>query len=422
MPTTIPALQGKFGNIEYWLTTMSIGELVRVARLPQELPGWEDMSIEDKYQRDINITRVRKSVAPYFASDEYRFSSALVLTILNDDNIVFEQLPSLGGGSRSNPVPALYQTAAANMGFLTLAGDEVLVPLDGQHRIKAFKFAIDGADDNNRPIAELKANTDLSKDQVAVILVRFQPTPARRIFSKINRYAKPTSKADNLITDDDDAIAVMTRELLGEDGVIPTRLVRIGANTLPKTAPEFTTLATFYESTAVMVNELGYTGKGKASDMDEEQRQTIREEDVQPLWEKLLSGIDLWAKALADPSENGDADRSAIREDTLLGKPIGQLALVSAFMRIREKCVGVGVDEICDRLNRVSWDVSDPTWHGVIMNPNGRVMSGKTTVNRSAQFIAYLCGAELSEEDQENLLEQIHGSSWDEHELPPPVV
>lgn len=421
MLTMFPALRGKFGETEYWMTTMSIGELLRFARLPQELPDWEDMSIEEKYQRDINITRVRKSVAPYFASDEYRFSSALVLTILNDDNIVFEQLPSLGGGSRSNPVPALYQTAAANMGFLTLTGDEVLVPLDGQHRIKAFQYAIDGTDDNNRPIPSLKVNTDLSKDQVAVILVRFQPTPARRIFSKINRYAKPTSKADNLITDDDDAIAVITRELLGEDGVIPTRLIRIGANTLPKTAPEFTTLATFYESTAVMVTELGYTGKGKPADMDEDQRELVKE-DVQPLWEKLLSGIDLWAKALADPSENGDADRAAIREDTLLGKPIGQLALVIAFMRIREKCVGVEYDEICDRLNRVSWDVNDPMWHGVIMNPNGRVMSGRTTANRSAQFIAYLCGAELSEDEQENLLEQIHGSSWDEHELPPPVV
>lgn len=419
MLTMLPALRGKFGETEYYLSTMYVGEAIRLASFPEDVPDWECQSVEERYHRDIDLSSIRKFIAPYFANDPVRFSGALVLAVIDpDDTMAFEPLTQFAGRSSA---PALYQTATSNMGFLTLNGDEILVPLDGQHRIKAFQYAIDGHDDNNRPIPSLKVNTDLSKDQVAVILVRFQPTPARRIFSKINRYAKPTSKADNLITDDDDAIAVMTRELLGEDGVIPTRLVRIGANTLPKTAPEFTTLATFYESTAVMVNELGYVGKGKPADMDEDQRELVKE-DVQPLWEKLLSGIDLWAKALADSSENGDADRSAIREDTLLGKPIGQLALVTAFMRIREKCVGVEYDEICARLNRVSWDVSDPMWHGVMMNPNGRVMSGKTTVNRSAQFIAYLCGAELSKDEQENLLEQIHGPGWDEHELPPPIA
>lgn len=419
MLTMFPAMRGKFGETEYYLSTMYVGEAIRLASFSEDVPDWECQSVEERYHRDIDLSSVRKSIAPYFANDPARFSGALVLAVVDpDDTMAFEPLNQFAGRSIT---PALYQAAAANMGFLTLTGDEILVPLDGQHRIKAFQYAIDGTDDNNRPIPSIKVNTDLSKDQVAVILVRFQPTPARRIFSKINRYAKPTSKADNLITDDDDAIAVITRELLGEDGVIPTRLVRIGANTLPKTAPEFTTLATFYESTSVMVSELGYTGKGKPADMDVDQRELVKE-DVQPLWEKLLNNIDLWAKALADPSENGDADRSQIREDTLLGKPIGQLALAIAFMRIRDKCVGVEYDEICDRLNRVSWDVNDPMWHGVMMNPNGRVMSGRTTANRSAQFIAYLCGAELSEEEQENLLEQIHGSSWDEHELPPPVV
>lgn len=419
MLTMFPALRGKFGETEYYLATMYVGEAIRLTSFPEDVPDWECQSVEERYHMDIDLSSVRKSIAPYYADDPARFSGALVFAVIDPkDTMAFEPLTQFAGRSSA---PALYQTAASNMGFLTLNGDEILVPLDGQHRIKAFQYAIDGTDDNNRPIPSLKVNTDLSKDQVAVILVRFQPTPARRIFSKINRYAKPTSKADNLITDDDDAIAVMTRELLGEDGVIPTRLVRIGANTLPKTAPEFTTLATFYESTAVMVNELGYVGKGKPADMDEDQRELVKE-DVQPLWEKLLSSIDLWAKALADSSENGDADRAAIREDTLLGKPIGQLALVTAFMRIREKCVGVSVDDICARLNLVSWDVSDPMWHGVMMNPNGRVMSGKTTVNRSAQFIAYLCGAELSKDEQENLLEQIHGPGWDEHELPPPIA
>lgn len=417
MPTTIPALQAKFGETEYYLTTMRVGEFVRAVRMPTEVPGWDDLSIEERYQRDINITRVRKGVAPYFATDKYRFSGSLVLAVINHENMVFEPLANFSGRN----VPALYQTASGDMGFLTLQGGETLVPLDGQHRTKAFKFAIDGADDNNRPIPGMKSNPDLSNDQVSVILVRFESTSARRIFNKINRYAKPTSKADNLITDDDDAMAVIARALLSENGVIDSRMVKIGANTLNKKAPEFTTLATFYDATIAIVEGLGLLGKGPLISMEEEQRELVKE-DVEPIWETLLSNIDLWRKAIEDTSEDGDDARASIRDETLLGKPIGQLSLVRAFMLMRERCEGVPLEELCVRLNAIDWDVGNEMWHGVLMNPNGRVMSGKNTVNRATQFIAHLGGASLSDEEIEALLEQIHGEEWENHELPTPVA
>ncbi len=418
MPTTVPALQGKFGNIKYYATTMNVGEPVRAVRFPKEIPGWEDLSIEDRYQRDINIDRVKKEIAPYFALDEYRFSGALVLAVKSESSeMVFE---SLSDFSKSSGIPALYKSAATDMGFLTLPGDETLIPLDGQHRVKAFKFAIDGADDSNRPIG-FKSNPTLAGDKVVVILVSFETTQARRIFSKINRYAKPTSKADNLITDDDDGMAVMTRELLGEEGVINTRLVRIGANTLNKSAPEFTTLATFYDANEAIVSGLEVAAKGKPARMSEEERE-IFIDLVRPIWERLLSKVDLWKSAVADPSENGDAKRMEIREQTLLGKPIGQLPLIRAYMLMRKRCDGVSEDELCNRLNLISWGVNDPMWHGVLMNPNGRVMSGKNTVNRATEFIAHLGGAPLTEEEQKRLLEHIHGEEWESHELPSPVA
>ena len=419
MPTTIPALQGKFGSIEYYLTTMNVGEFVRAVRFPKDIPGWEDLSIEERYQRDINLRRIRTQIAPYYAGDPYRFSSALVLAVREpeDGKMVFESLSEFG---KSSGVPALYKSATKEMGFLTLSGGEVLVPLDGQHRAKAFKFAIDGADDNNRPIQGMKSNLELASDKVAVILVRFEQTSARRIFNKINRYAKPTNKGDNLITDDDDAMAVMARELLREDGVINARLVRIGANTLNKSAPEFTTLATFYDATIAIVNGLGIAGKGSPSQMPEEQRELVKEE-VTARWNKLLHGIDYWRTAVSDPSQNGDSKRIEIREQTLLGKPIGQLCLVRAFMLMREKCQGISEEELCSRLNLINWNVSEDIWTGVLMNPNGRVMSGKNTVNRAAEFIAYLGGAPLSAEETERLLEHIHGDEWKSHKLPTPV-
>lgn len=105
MPTTIPALKGEFGETEYWLTTMKVGEFVRTVRFPQDLPGWDTMGIEEKYQREINLNRIRREIAPYFANDPARFSGALVLAVIEHDSMTWEPLGAFGSGRSGNPVP-----------------------------------------------------------------------------------------------------------------------------------------------------------------------------------------------------------------------------------------------------------------------------------------------------------------------------
>ena len=418
MPTTIPALRGQFGRFEYWLTTIHVEELVSKVRLPKDVPGWDDLTIEERYQRDVDVRRVTRDIAPYFANDEHRFTGSLVLAVINDERMSFEPLNDFGGGGRGK-IPQLYQSAAHNLGFLTLNGDEMLVPLDGQHRAKAFKFAMNGTDDNGKAIPGVKSNTELARDEVAVILIRFEQLTARRIFSKINRYAKATTKSDNLIIDDDDAVAVLTRSLLREDGVLPARLVRTGANTLTKIAPEFTTLATFYEANLDIINA-GALGSGKPQNATDEQRETF-EEQVREVWDALLEHIRLFKQALADPTESGDNARIQMRDEMLLGKPVGQRALVKAFLELEQRLPGTSHIELCNRLNRINWALGDPKWHGVLMNPNGRVMSGRTVVNMAALFIAHLAGAPLTREERESLIGHIAGGD-ERYDLPDPVA
>ena len=418
MATTLSAMHGNFGKIEYWLTTMTVNQLLQTVCIPKEVPDWDDLSIEDRYQRDINVGRVCKEIAPYFATDEYRFSGALVLAITDHEKIEFELLSDVG---KSGLLPSYYRRAAGNVGFLTLPDEGMLIPLDGQHRIKALTFAIEGKDDKGEAIPNMRSNPEVRKDQISVILVRFDKKGgARRIFNKINRYAKPTAKADNLITDDDDAMAVITRKLLTEDGVIPARLVKIGANTLNKVAPEFTTLATFYNANVAIVEHLGLSGTVRPSQMNPEQQALVIER-LRDHWQSLLSGIDLWAKAVSDSTEEGDDVRREIRGELLLGKPVGQLSLVLAYLHMLDRCEGVSEVNLCARLNRINWGVEEIMWHGVLMNPNGRVMSGRSTINRASEFIAHLGGAELSEDEHRRLLEHIYGSEWENHQLPPPV-
>lgn len=415
MPTTIPALRGTFGTTEYFLSTMGVGEFLRSVRFPQDLPEWKDLTIEERYQREINLARVRNEIAPYFANDPDRFSGALVLAVVNHEDMVFEPLGNIGATNRS--VPQLYQSASANVGFLTLQGTEILVPLDGQHRAKAFKYAIDGSDEKNRPIKGT-SNTDLAKDDVPVILLRFEGPKARYIFNKLNRYAKPTAKGDNLITDDDDAVAVLTRELIA-GGLFPARLIRLRGNTLTGNACEFTTLATFYEANDALIRGLKIQGYGTPKQMDRAQRMTVLP-TIQERWELLLNEIDLWRESLADTTEAGDNTRVQIREQTLLGKPAGQAALIRAFVMMRDRCTGVSEKELCERLNRIAWGAKEPMWINVLMQSSNRVIAGRGT-GRASQFIAHLGGAPLSAEETAALLEGIHGEGWEEQKLPDPV-
>ena len=422
MPTTLPALRGQFGRFEYWLTTMHVEELVSKVRMPKDLPGWESQTLEERYQREIDISRVTREIAPYFANHPDRFTGSLVLAVLNDDGMAFEPLDDFGD-DHSAKVPKAYQIAAANLGFLTLQGDELLVPLDGQHRAKAFEIAMLGTDERGRPIPGIKSSTALARDAVAVILVRFEPDSARRIFSMINRHAKPTSRVENLITDDDDAVAVATRNLvsrLAQLELLPEDLVRSQSSMLNQRAREFTTLATIYAANMAIIRSCCWHGRRRPERANEEERQAF-EVELERVWLLLLEEIDRFAEAIQDPSEDGDMVRIAIRAESLLGHPSGQLSLVRGFVLMRERCVGVSDQELCRRLNRIDWRRESKQWQGVLLSPAGRVMSGRSASNGASLFIAHLGGVDLTADEHAWLVEWIAGDDED-YKLPAPVV
>ncbi len=409
MPTTIPALRGKFGDTEYWITTMHVAELVQKIQIPSETPGWESLSIEEKWQRDVTFSRIKRHIAPYFASDPTRFTGALVLAVYKG-TVKFEPLGKFGSAG----VPELYKTASQD-----LDGREMLVPIDGQHRVQAFKFAMSGVDEGGNTIEGIVGDTGLGEDQVAILLIHFDTRKSRKIFSKLNRYAKKTSMEDNIITDDDDAVAIITRRPIGEDGILPARLVRIGGTTLPQNAPEFIPLTTFYTATYAIAGDLPGALRTPVS-MNELQRE-IAEEEIRSLWELLFSSIGLFSQALEDVTSGGDETRMDIRKQTLLGKPVGQLALVRAFLFARNRCKELEDADICQRLNKIDWDMQNRAWENVLVAPNGRVLSGKGVVNTASEFIAYLCGAPLTESERSALKNKIAGPDSD-YELPPPIA
>lgn len=413
MATVLPAMQGTMGSTNFWLVTMPAKELTERLTIPKHIDGWEDLSIEERYQREIDYKRVRRQIAPYLTTDNDRFFGAFIVSVLNADSVDFEPLGAMGW-----KIPNLYKQASNAFGFLTLAGSEVLVPLDGQHRLAALDFAITGKDESKRPIDDLDANVSVAADDCAVILIKHDAAKSRKIFNKVNRYAKKTTKAEDLITADDDVIAMIVRENIADD-VIQARLVNYKSNTLNASAKEFTTLSTLYESTKVLLEDL----VGKIDTQMLPNRATIKtlRDSAVEFWCELCEKIDTFARALHDPNADGDEKRREIRKTYVLGKPIAQFSLAQAVVRMRsEDDTGsrLSLAEVCRRVNTVDWSVDCPLWQGVLMNGD-RVVAGRSAARFAGRVVAYLLGENLGEGELASLSEDFRRIT--DRDLPPPL-
>lgn len=399
MASTLPAFRGSFGSTEFFVLTMKAGEFVRSMTIPKELEEWEDLSPEEKFQREINYKRVATHIAPYLAHDEDRFIGAFIVEVRGDQEMEFESLVDAG----IKFPKALPNSLMNQFGILYLSGSEVMIPLDGQHRLAALEFAISGKDERKNDIKGITPNPKVAEDTCTIILIRHDLEKARKIFNKVNKYAKPTSKADNLITDDSDYIAVITREVIVGD-MIPRRLVKTGSsNTIPAIAPEFTTLATLYEIN-LRIEDV-YTGK--KPDLTKTPRpedKSLAIQNLKAFWQDFIQ-IQAYSNSLADSSEAGDQRRIDIRKNSLACRPIVQRVLAETILELQ---IGDGeknklsVLEAVSRINKVDWNPDNPLWQGVLLNGE-RIIAGASPLKFAVRVVAYLLGQPLDEQELKKL-------------------
>ena len=416
----LPAIKARLGDTTYYILSMKAGELINRVKVPKELEGWDTKSIEERYQRDINYHRVRTQIAPYLANDESRFFGALIVTAMNfDEEEAFEPLTEV----TTKGLPRSYRVPATSMGFLVFNGGEVLVPLDGQHRLAAIEFAVTGRDEKKQDIAGVPACSQLAEEDVTVILVPYRPDKARKIFTKVNRYAKPTTTGQNIVTDDDDIYAVLTREVANE--LIGSRLAKYKSNTLTPKDSEFTTLGIVYNCNREIIAKTFPVGKLDTTHLPSSEAQHLYREKVRSVWEILLQEIEVFADALSDKSSAGDTRRQEIRETNLLGKPVGQECLVRAFLRLTDT---MGEAAACKRLNALPWTLNSKNleiWQRVLWagGMEGKILTKQRPL--ATKFIAYLAGEPLNNEKKTELLAEYRSlfpeSEQPRKQLPKPI-
>ena len=126
-------------------------------------------------------------------------------------------------------------------GLLKFDGRQEYFALDGQHRLRSIKDAIE-------------IDGQLRTEEIAVIFVTHQRTEegnvrTRRLFHTLNRYARPTTTGENIALDEDNVISICTRMLLKSGvGFLGASYIEHQRKNILKTQVEkFTSLAALYD-------------------------------------------------------------------------------------------------------------------------------------------------------------------------------
>ena len=91
-------------------------------------------------------------------------------------------------------------------GVVKLTGLETLFVLDGQHRLKGLRAAY-------------KEDENIGSESISITLIIHNDDVegrerTRRLFATVNRHAKPVSLGENVLLDEDDVSAIITRRLI----------------------------------------------------------------------------------------------------------------------------------------------------------------------------------------------------------------
>ncbi len=269
--------------------------------------------------------------------------------------------------------------------------------LDGQHRLLALEKIVKG---------EIMGDCrdEVPNDKVCVIFITHESNEkTRRIFNKVNRYAKPTSRGDNIITSEDDRSAIIARKLLNEGGPLGVKakgssdvIVEWKSNTIAARSTKLTTISVVYETVKLILKDKSVILDPNSRPPDDDLNQYY--EWVEQFWDTVLEELNPYKEALLDSSLIPQM-RKEDQPYSLLFKSIGQLALfrglISATRDNRLK-----LDEAVRRSNKIDWRMSSNIWTNILVAPSGTMLRGEQPPLQGAKLIEYLIAADKMKKEE----------------------
>ena len=373
--TNIPAIKGQIGNTIYYIANLTFSQIATmVSRVNDELHTAN--SIKELIQRSLSDNYIK--IKDYIIKREDHFFDSLVLAVYDGDPQWREIRYEIDGHTYPN------------IGLLELNGEEKIFPVDGQHRVEGIKKA-------------LECKPEIADETIGVVLIGHKNTAegrerSRRIFSTLNRYVKPVRLGDIIALDEDDTVAIVTRNMLETYPLFTGNRIKATNN---KAIPAndkmaFTSLMTLYACHTTLFNTFISIRDGRKYTQSQlnEYLKFRPSDDVLEAFECFL--IEFWDLMRnvfpefnefinsTSPATAAAEMRSSESGGNIFFRPIGLQPFVEAVAKIRLEKMTEFI-EILHRFEHMERIVSHSPWNKILWNPMTHKM-----VMRNQALVKYL--------------------------------
>lgn len=364
-----PAIRSGMGVWNYYVSTLTYSQIAHYVKMPDEI--YQSKKLSDMLQRV--LTENTTAIFEYLINEKERFFNSLVLAVYG------------GSPKWHEGVFEMRDEIFSNIGVLELTGEEKIFPIDGQHRVSAIKKLIDEKGVND-------------EEEVPVIYIAHIDNEegirrTRKLFTTLNRYAKPVKANEIIALDEDDISAIVTRRLVEDGGIFDgKRLVFSKTESIGKNDKEsFTHIITLYKCNCYLLKsflvENGIRTKASSFLRFRPSDEIIDKFEfyLNHFWQVMIFNEKDLANYM-NTSANASNYRNA-NGGNLLFRPAGLKAFVEAIVDIHMNSEK-SYEDILSSMSSLNLDLSDSPWHGVLWN-NGKMIMNNKEIVKNLLFFNY---------------------------------
>lgn len=380
----IPALRAYMGDWIYYITLLKMRDIAVMITFAEEIHS--SKSLNELIQR--RLSSRAGPIRDYILTQQQRFFNSLVIGVYGGSPQWYDL------AVRENQLldpSALPNYIDESLGILVFDGTETLFAIDGQHRVMGIKEAIE--EDPNH-----------GDEEVSALFVAHKNDPAglertRRLFTTLNRYAKPVSKKDIIALDEDDVVAITTRNLVENHPLFIEKIsIAEARNISSNDKQSLTSIEVLYD---VMDTYLGGGSlrwasfkRIRPSDADIARYYMMK---AARFWDLLAEYFPPIAELMAStPSENIAGQYRNNQGGHLLFRPVGLLIVIGVIHDLMG--IGGNLRQVLSRISRAPMDLAKQPWVGLLWDSsNMRMITTPENQKVARRLLFYAVGGDLKQ-------------------------
>lgn len=415
----LPGLSGTFSNWTYFQVVFAVRDLIARVKSVEEVEIIHSGEVSKMLQRAFDPKRLQP-ITQYLLKQSDSYVNNMTVAIFGG-NPEWLNIDIKGTMFDNEMEQEMLGAIADSIGLVKLDGQETLFVLDGQHRLKALKEAY-------------KEKPEIGEEQISVTIIGHLNTEegikrTRRLFTTINRYAKPVSEGENILLDEDDASAILVRRLIEDyprftfaanDGSLSSVVAfNKTANLKTSDKSKFTTVISLWNiNELILDNDSLYSHKIRKNFVRVRPNDELLDnsfEDIRDFWESFFSWFPLAADFVSNPKKEYF---QGIRDEggPFFLRPIGQEIVAYIYQHFIRQSNMAKIEAISE----IPSDLNDEFWRFVLWDPHSkRMLTGKSYARN---YLAYHFGIELKSNQLKSLKKRYRETSGDgKKTLPEPL-